>query len=98
MTRTNIKMKAKALRTHCVTGVKTVVDIVLEKRWYESLDGWSIWIIEGGVTGYESFMFDNMDWSTAWSACAGTRDRWDELLVSADEMKKIYEEMKNDAS
>lgn len=50
-----------------------------------------------GVTGYESFEFESdinkRIKEGGWSACAGTKDRWDSLFIPADQMKIALDEM-----
>jgi len=53
----------------------------------EGKDGAVIKILEGGVTGYESFyLADYKPWPDGWCACAGTDGRWDTLVISKDDL------------
>ena len=87
-------IKAKAIRTHHTTGIEKEVEITVEKIYHEYLKSWYVTIIKGGVTGYESFKLEDMNKDgVAWSACVGTKSRWDRLVVPAEEMKKIFKEL-----
>lgn len=72
-----------------------------EKGYHE------VWveIVEGGVTGYESFIFGEIRdgkfsykddavkrmTKKGWCACAGTEGRWDRLDVPAESCAKLFE-------
>jgi len=79
-----------ALRTDCMTGKQkeTSVELTLEP----GLSGLVIKITKGGVTGYESFYYNDFlkDWNEnkGWPACWGTEGRWDRLEISASEMTR----------
>ena len=54
----------------------------------------ALYLAEGGVTGHESFVVDDMDLSRArngWTACAGTPGSWDRLFVPAEEMQRVLD-------
>ncbi len=86
-------IKIKAKRTNCITHIETEVDITLDKHWHSRLNSWWMEIVEGGVTGYESISFkalkEHIEDNRGWLACAGTKGRWDTLLISAEELKKL---------
>lgn len=52
-------------------------------------------IVDGSVTGYESISIKDLlahgDWSKGWSACAGTKGRWDSLRIDGKDMKALQE-------
>ncbi len=79
------------IRTHCVTGAKRTVTLFLEKKYHESLKSWWWMIVDGGVTGFESFRVADTEElaETGWCACAGTKGRWDNLEIPAEEMRKL---------
>ncbi len=56
-------------------------------------------IIDGGVTGYESFQLTDIAIEeaskTGWYACAGTHNRWDTLYIPPEEMRKALQELRN---
>ncbi len=96
--------KIKGTRTNAWTGEKREVEL----SYYVKLGyNYHLWFyIEPGVTGYESFEFDtdnlertNRDGKTikdiGWSACAGTKDRWDSLFISAEEITKAIDDIQN---
>ena len=86
----NMKVKVNAVRTNCITGEEKEVIVTLEKYFYmQPLNEWWVCIIGGGVTGFESFKVKGNDFSTGWLACTGTKDRWDELYIPAEEMQKL---------
>ena len=83
-------VRIKGIRTNCITGEEKEVIVTLEKYFYmQPLNEWWVRIIGGGVTGFESFKVKGNDFSTGWLACAGTKDRWDELYIPAEEMQKL---------
>jgi len=54
-----------------------------------------IFVIKGGVTGYESFyiyMYPHL-FNSDWCACAGTEGRWDQLVIPRSEMARIKQEL-----
>jgi len=79
-----------AVRTDCITNKQkeTLVELVLEPGH----NGLVVRITKGGVTGYESFYYNNFleDWdeSKGWPACFGTKGRWDRLEIPAREMTR----------
>ncbi len=85
----------KGIRTNCYNGKQEEVDIEYEIRTYPTLEGKWLVITKGGVTGYESFQLTNESLSrlskSGWSACAGTKNRWDTLFIPAKEMQKLLE-------
>ena len=86
----NMKVKVNAVRTDCCSGQDFNTEITLEKFFYEgNLNEWCVKVAEGGVTGFESFMVKDMNFSTGWYACAGTEGRWDTLFIPAEEMQKL---------
>ena len=94
----NMSTKIKGIRTNCVTNESKEVDLVVATRYYECMNGekWaSFYIKEGAVTGYESFHITQqsvIDLSYGWCACAGTKNRWDELHIDAENMQKAFKE------
>ena len=56
----------------------------------------SLYIIKGGVTGYESFCIECFDdfqkmIDKGWTACAGTKGSWDRLFIPGKSMKEVFE-------
>lgn len=94
----------KGIRTDAWSREVREVELKYEiRKSYNEKDD-AFFIIEGGVTGYESFIIedDNLNRMAlkGWTACMGTftgpSGRWDKLMVEADEMKKVlddYEKM-----
>ncbi len=82
-------MKLKCIRTNCHTGAETVENhkAVI---YHSKFNSWCI-KLEPGVTGYESFLIRDMlnKEVTAWSACAGTPDSWDKLIIPLEEMERL---------
>lgn len=89
-------IKVKAIRTNCCNGEERVVDAAIERHYHTcNLNSWWIAIIEGGVTGYESMAEDRVEsMVSGWSACAGTKNSWDKLFISGEEMMKVAEWIK----
>lgn len=85
----------KGIRTNCFDGKENEAILSyylragsLYKLWFHLLYG---------VTGYESFEFNPESIErlrkTGWSACAGTKDRWDSLFIPAEEMAKAIDDI-----
>ena len=84
------------VRTDCRTGQKREVKV----GWYirrpkEGYLAGSTWLhLVGGPTGYESFEITEentrMLSDSGWNACAGTKNTWDSLGISAEEMRKVF--------
>ena len=61
----------------------------------KAFNGRLIFQLEGGPTGYESFYIDEdganlrMMAAKGWTACFGTKDRWDRLEIAATAMAKV---------
>jgi len=81
----------------CVRGIRTkhnapdirYVRCVFEFTKKES--GWTAVMVEGGVTGFESFTDSaELDVLTrGWTACFGTRGSWDKLEIEAAAMTAL---------
>ena len=101
-----------ATRIHCVTGKHTEVTVVIyvmleagrspaeEGVPREYTDGTEykdiLSILQGGVTGYESFYVNGSDFekqkgNIGWTACVGTPNRWDRLEIPAESMQQVYD-------
>ena len=80
----------KGILTDCRDG--TVREIEVDYEIFEK-DGHKIFQLIGGVTGYESFYLDSkytrLDkmLENGWTACAGTKNKYDELFIPAEEMR-----------
>lgn len=52
-------------------------------------------IVDGGVTGYESFYLNDFNPSSTkdvtWVACMGTWQSWDQLVVPDESMRKMFD-------
>lgn len=100
MNTTNKTCTVTAVRTNCSTGVATTVEIACAIR-VDAVARRIFEIVEGGPTGYESFIVDNAlevrrrkgDDSLEWVACMGTEGRWDRLVVPHESMAKAYAEL-----
>ena len=53
--------------------------------------GLVIHIINGGVTGYESFYLKSFKRGSAWCACFGTENVWDRLEISKENMTVVID-------
>jgi|LGVF01.2.fsa_nt_gb hypothetical protein len=92
------------VRTDCITGEEQEVELEYE---ITLKDGYEVFQLFGGPTGYESFTLKPLDipglekWNTDkdeimsrnWVACAGTKGTWDKLVIPASEMAKIVWEV-----
>ena len=91
----NEKIAVPAKRTRVATdGLEE--DVVVQISVYEDHeDGYTLRIVEGGVTGYESYCLDentvDRNMGRDWIACMGTKGRWDRLVVPWSSMKTVYE-------
>ena len=91
----DMRLKAYGTRTRCQEGAEPqAVDITVGVRWSPSLNSFWLWIDKGAVTGFESIRVIDIPErieNNGWGACAGTPGSWDQLEVSAANMKAIYE-------
>lgn len=96
--KSSLIVKVSAKRTNCITGVSKNVDVTIAQRYLPSLSSWWIEVVVGGVTGYESMQIDNLKdrINGGWSACAGTKGRWDTLFLPAESMLRIYNWIKEE--
>lgn len=89
-------MSIKGILINCNTGNKSVVDLEYEIRTH---NGVRYFKLLNEVTGYESFLIDDYNGKTdvnklerirnnGWRACMGTQGVWDELIITAEEMRK----------
>lgn len=93
----------KGILTNCVTGAKSTVDIEYEitEHFGNNPEGTlnenerrSFQLING-VTGYESFYIDSdlrnvkRMCERGWHACIGIKGSWDDLVIPAEEMRKV---------
>lgn len=81
------RFAVRGIRTGACSNISKFVRCVFEVR-----DKRALYIVEGGVTGYESLIIQ--DWmkhsvSGPWLACAGTKDRWDSLEIEAISMAAV---------
>ena len=85
-------------RTHHTTGEEKTVELFVELRYSKSLGTWWLYIIKGGVTGYESISVDALmkQDGDGWFACAGTKGRWDTLFITERWMDIIRAQYKDD--
>ena len=86
-------LKVLAIRTHCISGISKNIEVTIAQRYWPSLESWWIEILSGAVTGYESMEVRNLKGRTkdGWSACAGTKGRWDTLFLPPQSMQRIYD-------
>lgn len=83
-------MIVKATRTSCITGIRQEVMITVEKKYHEKLESWYCKIVEGGVTGYESIKYKDLEAiKGGWWACIGTKGKWDKLYVPSESLLRI---------
>lgn len=89
-------MKITGLRIDSVTNDEQIVE--LEYDIIKQTDNRQIFQLIGGPTGYESFYIDDYAEENmpmfGWLACAGTQNRWDNLFIPAEEMKKAFDKLK----
>ncbi len=93
----------KGILTDCVTEKESEIELEYE---IVKKDGKRILYLLNGVTGYESFYIDKvslpkglLEFETdlkamterGWLACMGTKNKWDKLFISGEEMKKVFE-------
>lgn len=87
------RFQVAAVRTHCVTRVEQECEVTVEVRPVEHQDRMFLYVVAGGVTGYESADWQQMqDDSTVegwpgWAACAGTPGRWDRLVLDPESLR-----------
>lgn len=83
-------MKLNCIRKNCSTGIETTeVHVATVKR--AKFDN-QLWLyLSPGVTGYESAPVEGLleDRYKQWYACAGTPNRYDELLVPEAELERL---------
>jgi len=86
-------ISVKAERTNCITGEKKYVIVEFYEHYAKELNSWYIQIGRGGVTGYESMRSEHVKemLEGGWSACAGTKGRWDTLFIPPESMKRIHD-------
>lgn len=81
----------------CVTN--EVTEAELEYEINEQDDHRLVFQLIDGPTGYESFYIDDENLKAmserGWRANVGTPNRYDELRIPAEEMKKVYDELKS---
>ena len=87
-------MRLKGIRTNCTTNETTEVQLTARLKLFHN-GGWAV-TLDPGVTGYESaFVHDlrrqNANGSKQWVACAGTSEKWDILVIPAEEMEKLMD-------
>lgn len=81
-------------RTHCVTGESW--DVGCQFEVVDGVHGKVLRMVEGGVTGYESFYIEERhlnpeEWKDGWTANAGTPRFWDTLHISRENMLAVME-------
>ena len=83
----------KGILTNCVTEKVSDVEVSYEITYNENNQ--PVFELRGGPTGYEGFRIDEKTISqmveNGWTACMGTKNRWDKLVIPADEMRKAFE-------
>lgn len=95
-------MSIKGILKDCDTNEESVVDLDYEIRTH---NGVRYFQLINGVTGYESFLIDDYNGRTdtnrlerirknGWRACVGTKGVWDELTITAEEMRKALDGVK----
>lgn len=97
-------MKIKGIRTDCITKEEKEVELEYEIQVRSNQYGINrrIFRLLNGVTGYEGFYIDNENGKpesvllkmlkrNGWKACMGTPRFYDELVISAEEMRKALE-------
>jgi hypothetical protein len=84
-------MKLKGILTNCSTDEEKEVEIEYE---ITERNGERVFSLLNGVTGFESFYIDHFTTDIkgmknfGWTACAGTKDRYDKLFIPPEEMRK----------
>lgn len=96
-------MSINGVLTDCITGKESVVDLDYEIFTH---DGLRYFQLINGVTGFESFYIDDYKSSktdtdklerirkNGWRACVGTKEVWDELYITSEEMTKALDGVK----
>lgn len=86
-------LKVLAVRTNCISGISKNIEVTIAQKYSSSLDSWWIEFLSGAVTGYESMEIRGLKkrTETGWSACAGTKGRWDTLFLPPKSMQRIYD-------
>jgi len=89
-------IEVQAERTNSHGGQTYMTEVLINKRFEKELNEEYIWIIKGGVTGYESMSVEHVPerLTHGWSVCVGTKGRWDTLFLPAESMQKIAEWLK----
>lgn len=89
------------VKTNAWTLIPEIVDVDFEIRYSESLESDWIYIIKGGVTGYESAEwrkliedYPNRSVFTSWLACAGTLNKYHRLDIPMSEVIKFLQDQK----
>jgi len=85
----------KGIRTNCFSGKSNEVEVDCEKKHNTFLDSDWVWIVRGGVTGYESIEVSKLqackDSMKDWVACSGTKGVWDNLVIPISEVFRLVE-------
>lgn len=86
-------LDVRAERTSCVEGGQTYMTTIhIELDFHKELNSYWVHITKGGITGYESVEVSRVkEMTDGWSACNGTKDKWDALFLPAESMKEIQE-------
>lgn len=90
------QVSIKAIRTDCFTNQSREVDIGAYAKASTYLKGEVYLYLDGGPTGYESMPARGLDHAIeggGWTACMGTSERWDKLVVSAEELARVKKEL-----
>jgi len=84
----------KCIRTNCVNGKESIVELKYYAKYGLYFHWW--FYIVGGPTGYESFDMDSEHFepTNGWSACGGTKNRWDRLYVPGDELSNAISDLR----
>jgi hypothetical protein len=89
----------KATRRYLASSkdIESEVEVIVRIEDHRSEHGGVIFrIVEGGVTGWESFFVTDRNLRATcldgWNACAGTRGRWDSLFIPPDQMRLAFDQ------
>jgi len=78
--------KIRCVRTSCITKRESIVNL----KYYAKYGLYSHWwfYLVGGPTGYESLDMESKYFKPdkGWTACMGTKNRWDKLFVPGAEL------------
>lgn len=88
-------MRLRAYRTRLLDNAEHQREVFIEVELLVGPEGKLVLaVVEGGVTGYESYNLDSINWSRLWAldvmtVCAGTVGKWDRLEIPVTEIARF---------